>query len=170
MESKKFCQFLLPKLRGDESVLDVRCGDGCLCNCLAQKLAKPVVGLDVSTRGFAKAHALRKKLNPCKHIECLKGEAEDMARVLRGRRFDVIVFLHSFHHLKDVRAALAQAKKVLKKGGRIIIAEDSIDGGKKKDRCRRFTGAFITGTLMEHFKTITVEEAQNGFWVFTAFV
>lgn len=168
MESKKFCQFLLPRLKGNEAILDVGCGGGYLCNCLAQKLKKPVVGLDVSGKGFDKAHNLCKKLNTCNLIECFQGKAENMARIMDGRKFDIVIFMHSFHHIKNVQKALLQSKKVLNKNGRIIVAEYSLEYGKKKDDCKRFSVGFMASLLVENFKTVSIYRPQKGFFVFTA--
>lgn len=169
MESKKFCQFLLPTLKGNEAILDIGCGGGYLCNCLAQKLKNPVVGLDVSNKGFDKAHNICKKFNTCNLIECFQGKAENMAGIMDGRKFDVIIFMHSFHHIKNVQMVLSQAKKVLRKNGRVIIAEYSSEYGKKKDNCKRLSVGFITSLLTKNFKMVSIEQPQKGFFVFTAY-
>lgn len=169
MESKKFCQFLLPALKGNEAILDIGCGGGYLCNCLAQKLKKSVVGLDVSNKGFDKAHNLCKKFNTCNLIECFQGKAENMTAILKGRKFDVTIFIHSFHHIKNFQKALLQSKKVLNKNGRVIIAEYSPEYGKKKDNCKRFSVGFITSLLVENFKTVSIRQSRKGFFIFTAY-
>lgn len=49
-------RWILRHLRSAESILDVGCGDGRLAIFLAHRTRKRVVGLDISSRGFATAH------------------------------------------------------------------------------------------------------------------
>lgn len=47
---------ILRHLRSAESILDVGCSEGRLATFLAHRTRKRVVGLDISSRGFAKAY------------------------------------------------------------------------------------------------------------------
>lgn len=169
MESKKLCQFLSQRLKKEQTIIDIGCGDGYLCNCLAQKLKSRIVGLDISNKGFDKAHNLCEKFNTCNFIECFKGKAEDLQKVIGNKKFDTAIFSHSFHHIKDTNKALIGVKKVLRKDGCVIIAEYSREYGKKKDKCKRFTVGFVVDLLVKNnFKNIAIEETEKGFFIFTA--
>jgi len=47
---------ILRRLGSAESILDIGCGDGRLVTFLAHHTRRKVVGLDVSSQGFAKAY------------------------------------------------------------------------------------------------------------------
>ena len=163
MTEQKICNLIASKIKRSDNLLDVGCGEGYLCNCLAQKLQKPVVGLDISNKGFNKAHTLCKKFKTCNLIECWQGKAEYLGKIARKKKFDVITFVHSFHHTGNTRRALEQSKKNLREGARIIIVEFSPERGKKEDDCRRFTIGFIVGLLFKNaFRDIHLEQPEDG--------
>ena len=169
MTEQKICNLIASKIKRSDNLLDVGCGEGYLCNCLAQKLQKPVVGLDISSKGFNKAHTFCKKFKTCNLIECRQGKAEHLGKIARKKKFDVITFVHSFHHIGNIRRALEQSKKILQEGVRIIIVEFSPERGKKEDGCRRFTAGFIMGLLLKNaFRDIHLEQPEDGFLFITA--
>jgi SAM-dependent methyltransferase len=45
-----------------------------------------------------------------------------------SRSFDVVLFLYVLHHAADDRPLLDEASRVLRDGGCLLIAEDSVDG------------------------------------------
>ena len=167
MTDKKICQIIFSKLKGVENLLDIGCGEG--CNCLAQKLQNPVIGLDISNKGFNKAQALCKRFNSCRLVKCLEGKAENLRRVVGNKKFDVITCLHSCHHMGDLRRVLKQSKKVLRRRGKFIIAEYSPNRGKKEDNCRRFSIKFIVDLLIKNnFPNIKIEQPEKGFFLLVA--
>ncbi|HBU70494.1 MAG TPA: hypothetical protein DEE98_08970 [Elusimicrobia bacterium] len=169
MNNEQIGQIILEKLQKEDKVLDVGCGAGYLCNYFAKKLQKPVAGLDISNKGFRQAHDLCKKFNTCHLIKCLSGKAESIAGVVGEMKFDAVVFVHSFHHVKDVKKALGQVKVALSGRGQIIIAEYSPEAGKSEDKCRRFTIKHIIGLLINSgFSNIYVEQPQKGFFLICA--
>jgi len=168
MTDQKICQQIFSKIKRQDNLLDIGCGEGYFCNCLAQKLQKPVTGLDISNKGFSKAHKTCRKFNTCGLIECLEGKAEHLGKVAGNKKFDVITFVHSFHHLGNVRQAIRQAKQVLRKEGKIIIAEYSPERGKKEDNCKRFTLKFIIDLAVNSFTNINIEQLEKGFFIITA--
>ena len=168
MTDQKICQQIFSKIKRSDNLLDIGCGEGYLCNCLAQKLQKPVTGLDISNKGFSKAHKICRKFNTCGFIECLEGKAEDLGKFVGNKKFDVITFVHSFHHLGNARQAIRQAKQILRKDGKIIIAEYSPERGEKKDNCKRFTLKFIIDLAVNSFTNINIEQAEKGFFIITA--
>jgi ubiquinone/menaquinone biosynthesis C-methylase UbiE len=168
MNDQKICNLIFSKIKKSDNLLDIGCGEGYLCNCLAQKLQKPVAGLDISNKGFNKAHKICRKFNTCDLIECLEGKAEHLEKVVGNKKFDAVTFVHSFHHLDNVRQVLAQIKKVLRKEGKLIIAEYSPERGKNADDCKRFTLKFIAGLLMDSFTNINIEQPEKGFFFLIA--
>lgn len=45
-----------------------------------------------------------------------------------SRNFDVVLFLYVLHHAKDDQPLLDEARRVLRDGGCLLVAEDSVDG------------------------------------------
>lgn len=168
MTDQKICNLVFSKIKKSDNLLDIGCGEGYLCNCLAQRLQKPVVGIDISSKGFSKAHTICKKFNTCNLIECLHGNAERLKEAVGNKKFDVITFVHSFHHLGNARQAIEQTKKVLRGNGQLVIAEYSPERGKKEDSCKRFTLKFIADLLIDNFININIEQPEKGFFLLTA--
>lgn len=169
MTDPKICDLVSSRIRVTDQVLDIGCGEGYLCNCIANKLQKPVVGLDISNKGFKKAHTEScEGFGTCDLIECLVGKAENLVEIVADRKFNVATLIHSFHHLDDIQQAINQTKEVLTQNGKIIIAEYSQEKGSREDTCERYTIEFITNALLDKFTKITIEQPENGFFLITA--
>lgn len=96
-------------------VLDVGCGTGLLTARLARELpGASVVGCDFSDGMLAHARAHRGPLG------WVQGDAERLP--FRDRSADAIVSTEAFHWFPDQRRALAEFRRVLVPGGRLLIA------------------------------------------------
>lgn len=98
----------LMAVQTSDAVLEIGCGSGALLTRLAAKTRvglEPAACLLTATRGF----------------EGVIGSAENMP--FSDESFDLAFFKHSLHHVQDKTAAFAEAVRVLKKGGRLIIME-----------------------------------------------
>ena len=60
---------ILRRLGSAESILDVGCGEGRLATFLAHRTRKQVVGLDISSQGFAKAHEMAERRRVAELVE-----------------------------------------------------------------------------------------------------
>jgi cyclopropane fatty-acyl-phospholipid synthase-like methyltransferase len=76
MNDIKLCEIVSKKLRNTDKLLDVGCGEGFIVNCLAKKLNRKIVGLDVSVAGFTKAYNRCKKFEVCDLVECCRISAK----------------------------------------------------------------------------------------------
>jgi trans-aconitate methyltransferase len=106
-------------LRGDESVLDVGCGDGKITADIAQALAEGrVVGVDSSVEMIAyaaRAFPLALYPNLC--------FANADARALPfSKTFDLIFSNAALHWIDDHPAFLAGASRALRQGGRLVFS------------------------------------------------
>ena len=110
-------------------VLDVGCGPGHLANAM-QASGRQVIGLDKDPRQIRIAKRNHPKLDLC------PGEAEALPFV--DNSFDAVVTSESFHHWQNRRAGLAEAFRVLKPGGQLLVIEGA--GDVTRDEVTAFLG------------------------------
>jgi ubiquinone/menaquinone biosynthesis C-methylase UbiE len=109
-------------VKSGDRVLDVACGTGALALAVAERVGSEgsVVGLDANPEMLAVA---RRKPT---RIEWIEGRAE--ALPLPDRSFDAVVSQFSFMFFEDWVAALGEMMRVLRPGGRLVVAVcDSVE-------------------------------------------
>lgn len=107
--------YLLPPV----DVADLGCGDGYL-TIEAARWAKRVVAIDRSPEMLSRAKALAKRRG-VSNITWKRGELE--AVPLDDASVDIAVLSQALHHAEDPRAALGEAWRVLKPGGRLLVLD-----------------------------------------------
>lgn len=106
---------LLPPLE----VVDIGCGEGYL-TIEAAAWAKHVVGVDRSDEVLERARALAARRRVT-NIEWKKG---DLGRLpLRDASLDVALLSQALHHANDPERAVAEAARVLRPGGRMLVLD-----------------------------------------------
>jgi trans-aconitate 2-methyltransferase len=106
-------------LRGDESVLDIGCGDGKVTAEIAAALPRGyVVGLDGSREmiEFAQAHY------PPGQFPNLEFVGMDARQIRLERSFDLIFSNAALHWIEDHLAVLKGVSRVMRQGARLIIS------------------------------------------------
>ncbi len=106
---------LLPPLR----VADLGCGDGYL-TLEAARWASEVIGIDRSRDVLAGARGLaaRRKV---KNVRWKLGELEELP--LADGSVDVALLSQALHHAEQPAVALAEARRILAPGGRVLILD-----------------------------------------------
>ena len=104
--------------RDATKILEIGCGEGALA-ALLQSDGWDVVALDSNPEAVAAAQA-----------------AGVDARLLAwpsafGEMFDAILFTRSLHHIHPLDEAVAEARRALRPGGRIIVEDFRAEGGSK---------------------------------------
>ena len=113
----------LAKIQPGENVLDVGCGTGTLAIEVQQHVgpAGQVFGIDPGEQQIARARSKASQRNL--PIEFQVGAIEHLEFL--DQTFDVVLSTIMMHHLSDSlkRQGLAEIARVLKQGGRLVIAD-----------------------------------------------
>ncbi|MBK8504120.1 MAG: class I SAM-dependent methyltransferase [Saprospiraceae bacterium] len=113
-------------LNGSESALDIGCGLGVFTRMLTRQLGKgKVVGIERSTEQLEKAAQLADRDNEYSLIDFREGSAYDLPlQDNEWANFDLVFIRFLLEHLSSPLEALAQAKKAVKSGGKIVLIAD----------------------------------------------
>jgi len=101
-----------------KTLLEVGCGDGRLTALIANKV-ESITGIDPDENSIETA---RKNING---VNFLVGSGEKLD--FANESFDIVLFSYSLHH-QDCVKALAEAKRVVRQDGHILILEPTSDG------------------------------------------
>lgn len=116
----QFCARAYPAIldelnRGEnQTILDVGCGTGIILS--GANKGSRLYGLDLSANMINEA---KKKLG--NQAELVVGDAEKLP--WREELFDTVLCTFSFHHYPNPNAVLSEIHRVLKDGGRLLLAD-----------------------------------------------
>ena len=155
--------FSLLAIRTGARILDIGCGMGTDARLLAQLLAPDgqVVGIDVSEVMIAQAQSRTQDLALPAVFE--RGDGSQL-RFTDGS-FDGCYAIRTVQHVRDPQAVLAEMIRVLRSGGRLVIADPDhqttvVDVG-EHELVRRFlswrSDTFRNGWIAHHLPTLATE-------------
>ena len=101
-----------------KTLLEIGCGDGRLTALLAGK-AEAITAIDPDENSI---EAARRNING---VNFRVGSGEELN--LANETFDIVLFSYSLHH-QDCIKALAEAKRVVRQDGQILIIDPNHDG------------------------------------------
>ena len=102
---------------GEWTVGDLGCGTGTVSAALAPFVAR-VVAVDGSA---AMLQAAKKRLQGFDNIDLRRGELESLP--IDDARLDAATLMLVLHHVPEPERALAEASRVLKPGGRVVLVD-----------------------------------------------
>jgi trans-aconitate methyltransferase len=106
-------------LRGDETILDLGCGDGKVTAELARAVPRGMVtGVDASTEMIQFA----KKTFPKSKISNLKFQIADARKISFIKKFDLVFSNAALHWVDDHEKILRGTAAVMKPGGRLVVS------------------------------------------------
>lgn len=150
---------LVGGLRGE--VLDLGCGEGPyadLLGPLAESGAIAYLGVDPDADAIAR---LRQRW-PWAELACTGGEALDLPA---QRRFDHVLILRSWNHLRDPAAVLGALLPRIRPGGTLTIVDNVAFGlGRTRRQTHQAEGS---DSALEHYRNDTLADAER---VLAAFV
>jgi ubiquinone/menaquinone biosynthesis C-methylase UbiE len=142
-------------------VLDLGCGNCRLTRYLRDAYQQRVTGVDTSD---GKLPHCDDPARSRKAMRCLHADAEHLD-FLRDARVDAVVAVWSVHEMEDAPAALREALRVLRPGGRILVVE--FPRGSLADRLWTedyFSAAEVEALLkdagFQHVRVSTIEQGQ----------
>lgn len=135
LDEPRIRRWMVRQCAGADPVLDVGCGAGALCADLARR-GHRVTGLDQDPAQLAAARRMIAPDGSQPPPEWLQDDGEVLGR-LADRRFGAVTLVFVLHHMADPPAGLRAAWRVLRSGGRLLIAEMLPKGPDAGDLCHR---------------------------------
>ena len=165
MDTRPICEEIAHRLGRVESVLDVGCGDGALVRCLAERVAREAIGVDIAGSTFSEKWIAE---DGSSHLaKCTQDDAHAM-KSLADSHFDAVVTVHTLHHLADPVAALCEANRVLKPGGAILIADFAKGHGGERIWRETFYAPEQVDTMLKKcsFQWVEVQQVPGEHFLF----
>jgi arsenite methyltransferase len=116
--SRRIAVFQALSISSGQAILDLGCGGGHLVRDIALAVGENgrAVGLDASTDQLISARNLCADLSA---VEFIEGSATDIA--IENGSFDSLASIQMLEYIVDVESALAEARRVLKTGGKAAL-------------------------------------------------
>jgi SAM-dependent methyltransferase len=128
-ESVARAAFELLELAPADAVLELGCGSGRLLSAVAARLREGLaVGIDPSELMVRHARARNRRWIALGRTEVRGGHSGDLSAFADGR-FDKVYGTHVVYFWREPRRDLAEIRRVLRPGGRLLLGFFPADGG-----------------------------------------
>lgn len=119
MSKAEYTDYLIQRIgaKGNEHVLEVAAGT-CICGRALAPFVKDITCFDLTEEMLAEGKKLAKK-SQIKNISFQVGNAEKLP--YEAETFDLVITRLSFHHFANPELPFQEMKRVLKKGGKLIV-------------------------------------------------
>jgi ubiquinone/menaquinone biosynthesis C-methylase UbiE len=115
----------------DSSALDIATGSGHTAFALAPHV-RSVIGIDITPEMLREAEALK----AARSIDNVVFRTGDVHRLpFDDGSFDLVTCRRAAHHFSNIGRALAEIRRVLRPGGRVVIDDRSVPENDFADRC-----------------------------------
>ena len=138
-------------ITSNDQILDAGCGIGGSTLWLAKYKKADVVGISISAKQIEKAKTLAKQAK-VDHLVSFS-VIDYLQTGFPNDSFDVVWAIESVCHADKKEDFLKEAYRVLKKGGRIIIADGFIRREPETEREKQLVTAFYKGMLLPNLYT-----------------
>ncbi len=135
LDEPRIRRWMVRQCAGADPVLDVGCGAGELCADLSRR-GHRVTGVDLDPTQLAAASRMAPPDGMHPAPEWLQDDGQALGRVGDGS-FGAVTLVFVLHHMADPGAALRAAWRVLRPGGRLLVAEMLPKGPEAGDLCHR---------------------------------
>jgi len=135
LDEPRIRRWMVRQCAGADPALDIGCGAGELCTELARR-GHRVTGVDQDPAQLAGARRPVVPNGPYAPPEWLQDDGEVLGR-LADSSFGAVMLVFVLHHLADPPAGLRAAWRVLRPGGRLLVAEMLPKGAEAGDLCHR---------------------------------
>lgn len=127
----------------DDKVLDAGCGIGGSSIWLAQNIGCSVVGITISDKQVARAKKLARKHDVESKVQFFN---KNFTRTkFHDESFDVVWAIESVCHATDKSDLLNEAYRILKKGGRLVLADGFLKRDPINEHERKINSDFCIG-------------------------
>jgi len=107
------------ELRLAYRVLDLGCGACELAQYLSETYGQKVTGVDISANSFPNNRNITKNT---RRIRCIRKDATRLT-FIRNETIDAAIIFWALHEMKNSKAILQEANRVLRPGGKVLVVE-----------------------------------------------
>lgn len=119
MAKAEYTDYLVKQIgtKGTEHALEVAAGT-CICGRALAPFVKDMICLDLTEEMLAQGKKLAEE-SRIKNIYFQTGNAEELP--YESETFDLVITRLSFHHFDDPQKPFQEMKRVMKKGGKLVV-------------------------------------------------
>lgn len=132
--------FLLRGIPDGARVLDVGCGSGWAALLISRERPSCTVhGADSDAAVVRRVNWRARRRRRGAAVRCYPCAAEDLVWCFGRGRYDVAMSIHALHHYAEPLGAVRNLREVVRRGGRVLIAEFEPRYGERLDNCPRYS-------------------------------